>query len=171
MSCDRNASPQPLPVVYHEEDDTIYSLPPHSLAHLVSPSELPGRDPGEHPQSLGPYVAAIEDPARPILRSTWRDNNTLEIDGAVDAGRVVEVSMNSDPAWRATQDGRNIAAGTDNLGFVVLRPTPSTATHIEMRYRVGAEPRIMAAIGVLAWIGAIAGLFLWRRRSDSTTTN
>jgi len=160
-----------LPAVYHEEDDTIYALPPHPLAHLLSSAELPGREPGEHPQVLGQYVAAIEDSARPVLRSTWRDNNTFEIEGAVDAGRIVAVSMNADPGWHAAQDGREIAMEADNLGFIVLRPSASTATHIELRYRVGAEPRIMAAISVLAWIGAAAGLFLWRKRSDLQTMN
>jgi hypothetical protein len=160
-----------LPAVYREEDDTIYALPPHPLAHLVSPAELPGREPDKHPQVLEPYVAAMEDSTRPALRATWRDNNTFEIEGAVDSGRIVAVSMNADPGWHAAQDGREIPIETDNLGFMVLRPGASAATHIELRYRVGAEPRIMAAICVLAWIGAVAGLFLWRKHSDSPTTN
>ena len=160
-----------LPAVYHEEDDTVYALPPHPLARLVSPAELPGRDADEHPEALELYIAAMEDSARSVLHSTWRDNNTLEIDGKVDNGRLVALSMNSDPGWHASQDGREIPVETDNLGFIILRAAPSPATHIEMRYRVGAEPRMMAAICVLAWIGAAAGLFLWRKHSASTTTN
>jgi hypothetical protein len=160
-----------LPAVYHEEDDTIYALPPRPLAHLVSPAELPGRDPAQNPQVLEPYIAAMEDSARPALRTRWGDNNTIEIDGAVDAGRLVAVGMNADPGWHAVQNGREIPIEIDNLGFIVLRPTPSAAARIEMRYRVGAEPRIMAAICELAWVGAAAGLFLWRKRSVSTTTN
>jgi hypothetical protein len=42
---------------------------------------------------------------------------------------------------------------------------------IEAGYRVGLEPRIMAAVSALAWVGALAALFLWRKRSDSATTN
>jgi hypothetical protein len=160
-----------LPAVYREEDDTIYALPPHPLAHLVSRAELPGRDPGEHPQALAPYIAAMEDSTRPALRTEWRDNNTLAIEGAVDAGRLVAVSMNADPGWHAAQDGREIPMETDNLGFMVLRPAASAATRIEMRYRVGAEPRIMAAVSALAWTAALAALFLWRKCSDSATTN
>jgi hypothetical protein len=160
-----------LPAVYHEEDDTIYALPAHSLAHYVSPAELPGRDPGEHPQGLELYVAAREDAARPPLRTAWPDNNTLVIDGPMGSGKLIAVSMNYDSAWRASQDGREVPIQTDNLGFMVLRPTAAPATHIEMRYRVGAEPRIMAALSALTWIGAAAGLFLWRKRSVSTTTN
>jgi hypothetical protein len=160
-----------LPGVHHEEDDTIYALPAHPLAHLMSPAELPGREPDKHPQVIEPYVAAMEDPARPALHTAWRDNNTFEIDGAVEPGRIVAISMNADPGWHAAQDGREIAIETDNLGFMVLRPTTSADTHLTLRYRVGAEPRIMAGVSALVWIGAVAGLFLWRKRSDSQTMN
>ncbi len=158
-----------LPVAHHEEDDTIYELPAHPLAFPVSATELPAGDPAEHPQVLASYVAAREDGTRPVLRTAWRDTTTFEIDGAVDAGRLIAVSMNADPAWHAAQDGREIPIETDNLGFMVLHAAPSAATHIEMRYRVGAEPRVMAAISLLAWVGAL--FFLWRKRSDSVTTN
>jgi len=160
-----------LPVVYHEEDDTIYALPPRPLAHLVSREELPGREPAAHPQGLEPYVAAWEDPARPVLRTTWRDTNTLRIEGAVPAGRLVAVSMNADAGWHAVEDGREIPVESDNLGFMVLRPAASAAAVIEMQYRATAEPRIMAVVSAISWIGALAGLFLWRKRSDSATTN
>jgi hypothetical protein len=160
-----------LPAVYHEEDDTIYALPPRPLANLASPEELPGKDPADHPQALAPYVAAMEDAARPRLRTAWRGATTLDIEGAVDAGRLVVVRMNADPGWHAAQDGRAIPIEADNLGFMVLRPAASAATRIELQYRVGAEPWIMAAISALAWMGALAALFLWRKRSDSATTN
>ncbi len=106
-----------------------------------------------------------------MLRTAWRGNNTFEIEGAVDAGRLIAVSMNADPGWHAAQDGREIPIENDSLGFMVLRPAPSAATRIELRYRVGLEPRIMAAVSALAWVGALAALFLWRKRSDSATTN
>jgi hypothetical protein len=160
-----------LPRVYHEEDDTIYALPARPLAHLVSAAELPGPDAVKNPQVLEPYIAAMEDSTRPALRTAWRDNNTFEIEGAVDAGRMVAVSMNADPGWHATEDGRAIRMETDNLGFMVLHPSASAATRIELLYRVGAEPWIMAAVSALAWIGAVGALFVWRKRSDSATTN
>jgi hypothetical protein len=160
-----------LPAVYHEEDDVIYALPPHPLAHVVTPAELPGNDPADHPQALDPYVAAIEDPARPVLHTVWRDTNTLAIEGAVDPGRLVSVAMNADPAWHAVEDGGEIPVEADKLGFVVLRATASPAAHIVMRYRVGAEPRTMAAISAVSWIGSLAALIIWRKRSGSATTN
>jgi hypothetical protein len=158
-----------LPAIYHEEDDTIYTLPPHPLAHLVSASELPGKDAADHPQVLEPYIAALEDAARPVLRTVWRDVNRLEIDGPVAAGRLVAVRVNADPGWHAAQEGRAIPMEKDNLGFVVLRPVADAAAHIEMQYRAPAEPRIMAAVSALSWMGAL--FFLWRKRSDLATTN
>lgn len=160
---------QTLPAVYRTEDDAIYSLPPHSLAHLVSRQELPGSQAVLHPRVLEPYVAALEDPARPVLNTFWRDTNTLEIEGAVPADRMISVRVNADPGWHAVQDGREIALEVDDLGFMVLHAVASGATHIEMQYRVGAEPRIMAAISAIGWAGAFGGLVLWRRRSGSPT--
>jgi len=158
-----------LPAVYHEEDDTIYALPPRPLAHVVSESELPGKDAAEHPQVLEPYIAAIEDASRPLLRAVWRGPGRLDIDGPVAAGRLVAVTVNADPGWHAAQEGREIPVEKDNLGFMVLRPVPGAAAHIEMQYRAPAEPRIMAVVSALSWIGAL--YFLWRKRSDSATTN
>jgi hypothetical protein len=157
-----------LPAVYHEEDDTIYALPPRPLAHLVSEGELPGKDAAEHPQVLEPYIAALEDASRPALRTIWRDPGRLDIDGPVAAGRLVAVTVNADPGWHAAAEGREIPVEKDNLGFMVLRPM-GAATHIEMQYRAPAEPRIMAVVSALSWLGAL--YFLWRKRSDSATTN
>ena len=83
---------------------------------------------------------------------------------------MIAVRINADPGWHATQDGREIPVETDNLGFMVLHAAPSAAARIEMQYRVGAEPT-MAAVSAMAWIGALGGLFVWRRRLGSTTTN
>jgi uncharacterized membrane protein YfhO len=82
------------------------------------------------------------------------------------------VRVNADPGWRAAQNGHEIPIETDNLGFVVLRPAAAAATHIELEYRATAEPRIMAAVSVLAWIAALAALIIiWRKPSALPTTN
>ena len=156
-----------LAAVYREEDDTVYGFPPRPMAFLLNPGEAPGKDPAEHPEGLAGYVAAMDDGARPEMRVVWRDPNTVEIAGPVEAGKLVAVNMNSDAGWHATEDGREIPIATDNLGFMELGATPSAGAHIELRYRVGAEPRIFAAVSGLAWAGALAGLWLWRKRSAS----
>jgi hypothetical protein len=152
-----------LPAVYREEDDTIYALPARPLANLLNPDELPGKDPPERPWVLEPYIAALEDPTRPALQTRWSGADALVIDGAAPAGRLVAVRVNADPGWQAFQDGRAIPIRTDNLGFMVLRPAATAATHIELDYRATAEPRLMAALSGLSWMAALAALFLCPR--------
>ena len=160
-----------LTPVYHEEDDTIYSLPPHPLANLVSREELPGEDAAARPWVLERYVAAMEDAARPVLQARWLAPTAMTIDGATPAGSLVAVRVNSDPGWRAVQNGREIPIETDNLGFMVLHPAAAAAAHIELEYRATAEPRIMAAVSALTWIAAFAALIIWRKPSALPTTN
>jgi hypothetical protein len=160
-----------LAPVYHEEDDSIYGLPARPLAHLVSREELPGQDAAAKPWVLERYVAAMEDAARPALRTEWLRTDALAIDGATPPGRLVAVSVNADPGWRAAQDGREIPIETDNLGFMVLDPAAAAATHIELKYRATAEPRLMAAVSALAWTAALAALIIWRKPSALPTTN
>jgi hypothetical protein len=133
---------------------------------------LPGEDAAAHPWVLERYVAAMEDAARPVLRTRWLRTDALAIDGAAPPGRLIAVRVNAGPGWRATEDGREIPIETDNLGFMVLRPAAAAATHIELEYRATAEPRIMAAVSALAWTAAFAALIIiWRKPSALPTTN
>jgi hypothetical protein len=159
-----------LPAVYREEDDTIYALPARPLANCLNPGELPGKDAPARPWVLEPYIAALEDPARPALQTRWLGVDSLAIDGAAPPGRLVAVRVNADPGWQAFQDGRAIPIETDNLGFMVLRPAAAAATHIELHYRATAEPRLMAVLSALAWLAALAALFLCRKPLASPTT-
>lgn len=153
-----------LESVYHDADDAIYRLPCSSLAHLVRPEELPQPPPldGSLPE-LGAYVAAIGDPARPQLKTTWRDTSRLEIQGPVPANMLLSLQVSYDPGWTASQGGRPLPVEKDRLGFIVLRPDPTTPTRIEMNYRGTGEQRLMAVLSLAAWLGALAALLLWRR--------
>ena len=151
-----------LQPVYHTEDDTIYALPPRPLAHLMRPEEIPDSDPREHHEALTRYVAAIEDPSRPALRSQWIGTSTLAVAGAAPPGGLVAIQVNADPGWRATQDGHEISITADQLGFVVLHPTPAAATRIELRFRGTIEQRIMAVVSALAWLACLFAFFRTR---------
>jgi hypothetical protein len=151
-----------LPAVFHDEDDTIYMLPPRPLAHLMRPDEIPNIDPREHPEALTRYVAAIEDPSRPTLRSQWVDPSAYTMEGPVPDRHLVAVQVNADRGWRATQDGREIAITQDALGFVVLHPTPAAASRIELHYWGTLEQRIMASLCALSWIAALFAFYRTR---------
>ena len=167
-----------LPVAWHIEDDTIYRLPSRPLAHLVKPEELPDVDVREHPQALERYVAALDDPSRPVLGARWTDTSTFAITGPAPPGELVSVQVNADPGWRATQDGHPIPLSQDSLGFLALHPSPAVQTQIELRYRGTSEQRVMAGVSALTWLGCLLALSgisvkgtLWRKRSDSMMTN
>ncbi len=153
-----------LPPVYHIDDDTIYALPPHSLAHLVSPAEVATVDAREHVETLGAYVAAMEDPARPPLQAKWLDPSALDVTGPAPAGQLMAVQVNADPGWRATQDGREIGMTRDSLGFIVLHPAPAAAARVELRYHGTGEQRGMAALSAVAWIVSLGALFTSLRK-------
>jgi hypothetical protein len=155
-----------LPVVWHEGDDTIYALPAPPLARLIASEELPGEDPHVHPERLQKYVAAGEDASRPRLRAVRTAPGRIEIEGPAPAGRMIEVAESWDPGWEALQDGRAVQIDQDHLGYMVLKTSPAAATKIELRYRGTLEPRIMAGVSALAWIGMLYFLFagaVWRK--------
>jgi hypothetical protein len=47
----------------------------------------------------------------------------------------------------------------DQLGFVVLHPSPAGDTRIELRYRGTLEQRIMAAVSASAWLVCLFAFF------------
>jgi len=131
-----------------------------SLAHLMTKDELPSDDVVLHPQVLTKYVAAIEDASRPTLNVRWTDTSAVTVSGPVPEGHVIALQVSADPGWRAKQDGREIPVEEDRLGFIVLHPSPSPSTQIELQYHGTLEQRIMAVVSIMAWVGAFAGLFL-----------
>jgi hypothetical protein len=157
--------------VFHLEDDTIYTLPVRSLAHVMKAEELPNADVALHPEALSRYVAAIEDASRSALQLQWTDASAVTISGAVPEGELVALQVSADPGWRAMQDGRQIPIETDRLGFIVLRPTASPTARIELRYHGTAEQRVMAGISMLAWVAAFAALARFSNGTDRLKTH
>lgn len=141
-----------LPAVYHADDDTIYRLPPLPLAHAVSEADLPGDEAASHPDRLERYVAAMSG----ALRTSWLDSNRLVIEGAVPADRVVSVQVNADPGWTATQDGHDIPVAADRLGFIMLRPSASPATRIDLRYGGTFEQGFMTGLSAAVLLSVLA---------------
>ncbi len=146
--------------VHSDGDNRIYRLPFHSYAHLMRVDELPIH---HHPYRLPPYVAAMEDTARPRLRAQWSGPNELRLQGPVPAGYCVVALVNYDPGWSAQQDGRPISLEATRLGAILAHAQPSAGSVIVLRYAAPAEPRIMAAVSALAWLLALAALFRRRR--------
>jgi hypothetical protein len=150
-----------LPVAWHEQDDTIYTVVQPSLAHVVFAAELPKY---RVPWAMASLAAAVDDPARPRLTAAWQDQNTLRITGAILPQALVYVHVSHHPGWRATQDGRPVTIERDNLGFMIVRAGATAQSTIELHYGGTTEQRVMAAISALAWMAALAALFRRRGR-------
>jgi hypothetical protein len=152
--------------VFREGDDAIYRIPTHSLAHLVRPEELPPYPPiGGRLEFLDRYVAAIDDSSRPKLKTSWNGTNELLVEGSIPEGMLVSVQVSHNRGWTATQEGRPLRIDRDNLGFLALSPLAAADARIELRYRGTTEQRVMAAISALAWVSALGGLALVRKKS------
>jgi hypothetical protein len=154
-----------LTKVYDQGDDQIYEMPVRPRARLIDAGEAGSKDEPDSPKNLAVYVASIVDTTRPQLSVTRPNANLIAIQGPVPEGMRVAVQENADPGWRAFQDGHPIPAEADALGFLVVRPVPAAAAHIELRYEGTTEQRVMALVCGLAWAGAIAAWFR-ARKSD-----
>jgi hypothetical protein len=151
--------------VYHQDNDSIYRLPFTSYAVLVKNGEVPQRLPtGRHVQLLEPFVAAIDDSGRPKLRSTWNGTDELVLEGSVPEGFSAAVHVTYDPGWTATQDNRPLTVGRNAMGFIMLNPAPAAETRIVLRYNGTLEQKLMAGISLVAWLSALAGVVIARRR-------
>lgn len=144
-----------LELVHREEDDSIYRVPFHSLAHLVL-----WEDRLEWPREsklplLARYVAAMD--AFPKLSTAWTGGQ-FRITGPIEPHTLVAVAMSHDDGWHAVQGDREIEILKDNLGFMMLRASPARNAKIVMSYRSTVEPYLMAALSGLVWLGAFAWL-------------
>jgi uncharacterized membrane protein YfhO len=137
------------------------------LARVVRSSDLIRHPPenGIDVPELRPFVAALDDPTLPIVKTTWMGPNTARMDGVLSPDHVISVAMNFDKGWTATANGREVPARRDGLGFIAIEPRCAGACEVELRWSAGWEPRI-------AWMFALAALGVlifhcWREHTGS----
>ena len=167
-----------LPVLWHEEDDTIYAVPSRSesLAHVIPVSAVVSRQPihGLDVDPLRPYVAALEDPALPAARMTWDSPSSARIEAAVEPGQAVSIQENYAPGWRATADGRPIPIRGDGIGLMVLQPACNGSCDIRINFGLAPEAlicRVLSAAVSLAILGLVwRGLSIIRRAHPGRTS-
>ncbi|MEZ5354878.1 MAG: hypothetical protein R2762_19765 [Bryobacteraceae bacterium] len=147
--------------VYTDEDDRLYRLPFTGWANLVRESELPRHIPkGRDIEDAVPYVAAMDDTARPPLLSVWRGPGSIEIRGATPPNYWIAVRVSYDEGWRAYQDGRQIEVVRDVMGHIVLKPNPAPFSTIALEFRPHPE---QVACTVLSVGAILSALWLARR--------
>jgi hypothetical protein len=145
-----------LPVLRHEEDDTIFAIPrrSNSLAHVLPRNAVVSREPihGLDLDPVRPYVAALEDPAMPVATLTWQGPSRGTIVTTMKPDQLISVQETYAPGWRATSGSSEIPVRKDGLGLMVLAPHCNGPCEVDLRFGASAEAwlcRILCTIASL----------------------
>jgi hypothetical protein len=134
----------------------------------MRPEEMPAKRPVEYEiWRAEPYVKALDDSARPRLETAWQGTSRFEIRGPVPEGMLVSAMLSYDGGWRATQDGAPLAVEPDAMDYILLKPRPAQQTRIVLEYHPTREHLLMTAVSAAAWLAALAGWWLARRRHSA----
>jgi hypothetical protein len=158
-----------LPVLWHDEDDTIFAVPQHSrsLAHVIPKEAVVAREPihGLDVDPVRPYVAALEDPSLPIAEMRWEGTSRAVITAPMKPDQVMSVQVTWAPGWRASVDGRKIPLRKDGIGLLVLEPGCDGPCDIQLDYVATPEAWICRILSALVTLGMI-GFALGSKRED-----
>lgn len=146
-----------LPVLHRERGDTIYEIPQRgrSLAHIIRPEEVtpPGAIPGRADDAAARYVAAIEDPARPLAQSDW-SGSSMHIRAHLGPGDLVSVQAAYFDGWKALVQGRPTSVSADGMGFILVHPECAGDCEIDLRWTGPGDLWLSALV-------SLAALCLW----------
>lgn len=152
-----------LPLVWREDGDSIYQVPLRStsFAHVIPRSAVVDRRPinGLDIAPLGPYIAALDNPAATEARLSWDHPDHGRILAKMAPSDVVSVQITADPGWQARVGNRVVPVRADQLGFMVIDPRCTGECTIDLRFAGGLERRVTLAISLLVWMGLLALAF------------
>jgi hypothetical protein len=164
-----------LPVLWHEEDDTIYGVPQRtkSLAHVVPESAIVKRKPihGLDTEEVERYVGALNDASLPADVMVWPDPNHGHIDTMLHPGQVLSIQSTYDKGWIATANGKHAPVTRDEIGLSVVHAACDGACSIDFIFDGGFERKVCRALSLLTFLGGLGGglvVFLRQRRERVT---
>ncbi len=151
--------------LWRQGDAVIFEVPQRSasLAHVIRPDDVVSRAPihGLDTEPLARYIAALDDPALPIVGMRWLSPHHIRIDAELREGQLVSVQESYDRGWRALVNGAPRRISGDKLGLMVIEPECTGACAIDLIYDGGAEATWAAAAQALGVILLIA----WTRHT------
>ena len=157
-----------LPLLWHDEDDSIYAVPQrsHSLAHVIPADADVTRPPihGLDTSQVARFVAAMENPALPLADFSWQWGTRARISTQAHPGQVVAVQVSYDRGWVATANGRPAAVTRDGIGLITLHPSCDGRCEILLSFDGGAQRKICLGMSVLVMFGVAAAGTLGRLR-------
>ncbi len=158
-----------LPVLWHEEDDTIYAVPQRttSLAHVVPQNAIVKKQPihGLDVDETAGYVAALDDATLPSADMTWTRPGQGHIDTSVRPGQVVSVQVTYDKGWIAIANGLPARVARDGIGLMWIYTGCDGLCAIDLIYDGGLERKICRFLSWTMSAGMIlGGVVAFRRR-------
>ncbi len=158
-----------LPLVWQQGDDRIYRVPERvgGLARVAPVDAVVKHAPqdGIDVTELRRFVAALDDPALPVVETSWQGPDRALLRGSLAPNEAISLAMNFDRGWSASANGRPARVYEDGLGFLVIKPDCSGNCMVELHWKAGWEPRFAAMLALLA-LGA--GMVWWWRERKST---
>ncbi len=159
-----------LPVLWREEDDTVFAIPQRStsLAHVIPRQAAVGRQPihGLDVDPVRPYVAALDDPSLPLAQLVWQGPSHATINATMNPSEVLSVQENYAPGWRATVSGREIPVRKDGIGLMILDPHCDGPCEVKLRFGVSTEGWVCRALSLPATLLVVSApwIMLIKRR-------
>jgi hypothetical protein len=158
-----------LPVLWHEQDDTIYAIPQRtgSLAHVVPMNAIVKKEPinGLDTDQVARYVAALDDVSLPSAEMTWQDPGHGRILTTLHAGQALSIQSTYDKGWTATANGRPVEVSHDAIGLSVIHADCDGACTVEFVFDGGLERKICRALSITVTIaGMLGALVAFQRR-------
>jgi hypothetical protein len=149
-----------LPVLWHEEDDTIFGVPQRtrSMAHVIPAGAVVARAPvnGLDVGPLRPYVAALDDAMLPLADMQWDGTSRAVIRGPMKRGQVISVQVNYAPGWRATVEGRDVPVRKDGIGLLLVEPGCDGPCEVRLEFGATREAWVCRILSGLVTLGVIA---------------
>jgi hypothetical protein len=143
-----------LPVLWHEDGDTIYGVPmrSRSLAHVIPPEAAVQRPPVNSIdiEELEAYVSALDNPALPLAEIQWGSPSHGTIRSRMSRSQAVSVQVSWNPAWRASSGGHRVPVRKDGLGLILIEPACDGDCTIDLSYGATFETWLCRALSALA---------------------
>lgn len=157
-----------LPVLWHEEDDTIYAVPQRtrSLAHVVPADAVVKRKPihGLDTIEVEKYVSALDDPELPTAAMTWLRPDEGHIDTVLNPGEVISVQSTYDPGWTAVANGHASKVTRDGIGLTVIHAACQGACSVDFVFDGGRERKVCRIASWAVALGVLIGAVLAYRK-------
>jgi hypothetical protein len=164
-----------LPVLWHEEDDTIFRVPQRSmsLAHVIPDSAVVSRQP-IHGLDIDParaYVAALDNARLPLAALTWLSPSHGVVRTSMNREQVISVQETWMPGWVARVGGRAARVYGDKLGLIVIEPGCDGPCEVDLSFGVTTEGwicRILSAtVTLLALLALLRQALFYRTQRTS----